>query len=53
MSAGSGASNLGYGNTSPFSNINGKFVNQDSSKHVKESLTNSKSLARDPTRMVR
>jgi hypothetical protein len=31
MSAGSGASNLGYGNTSPFSNINGKFVNTDSS----------------------
>lgn len=31
MSAGSAASNLGYGNTSPFSNINGKFVNQDSS----------------------
>jgi len=31
MSAGSGASNLGYGNTSPFSNINGKFVNVDNS----------------------
>jgi hypothetical protein len=31
MSAGSGASNLGYGNTSPFSNINGEFVNSDSS----------------------
>jgi hypothetical protein len=31
MSAGSGASNLGYGNTSPFSNINGQFVNTDSS----------------------
>ena len=31
MSAGSGASNLGYGNTSPFSNINGGFVNPDSS----------------------
>ena len=31
MSAGSSASNLGYGNTSPFSGINGAFVNQDSS----------------------
>ena len=31
MSAGSGASILGYGNTSPFSNINGGFVNPDSS----------------------
>jgi hypothetical protein len=31
MSAGSGASNLGYGNTSPFSNINGGYVNVDSS----------------------
>lgn len=29
--SGSGASNLGYGNISPFSNINGKYVNQDSS----------------------
>lgn len=31
MSAGSGASNIGYGNTSPFSNVNGNFVNIDSS----------------------
>jgi hypothetical protein len=31
MSAGSGASNLGYGNTSPFSNINGRYINIDSS----------------------
>jgi hypothetical protein len=31
MSAGSGASNLGYGNISPSSNINGMFVNVDNS----------------------
>lgn len=31
MATGTGASNLGYGNTSPFSNVNGKFVNLDSS----------------------
>lgn len=31
MSAGSGASNLGYGNTPPFSNVNGQYVNADSS----------------------
>ena len=31
MAAGTGASNLGYGNTSPFSYVNGKFVNLDSS----------------------
>jgi len=31
MSAGSGASNLGYGRIAPFSNINGKYVNPDSS----------------------
>ena len=31
MSAGSGASNLGYGNIAPFSNVNGAFVNKDSS----------------------
>ena len=31
MSAGSGASNLGYGNISPLSNINGRFVNVDNS----------------------
>jgi hypothetical protein len=31
MSAGSGASNLGYGGTAPLSGINGKFVNADSS----------------------
>jgi hypothetical protein len=31
MSAGSDASNLGYGNISPFSNVNGKFVNPDNS----------------------
>ena len=30
MSAGSGASNLGYGQMFPFSNINGKYVNPDS-----------------------
>ncbi len=31
MSAGSGASNLGYGNSAPLSNVNGQFVNKDSS----------------------
>ena len=31
MSAGSDASNLGYGHISPLSNVNGKFVNIDSS----------------------
>ena len=31
MSAGSGASNLGYSNISPLSNINGDYVNVDSS----------------------
>ena len=31
MSAGSGASNLGYGNIAPLSNINGRYVNVDSS----------------------
>ena len=31
MSAGSGASNLGYSNISPLSNINGNYVNVDSS----------------------
>ena len=31
MSAGSGASNLGYGNIIPNSNINGRFVNPDNS----------------------
>ena len=31
MSAGSNASNLGYGNIAPFSNVNGKFVNIDNS----------------------
>ena len=31
MSVGSGASNLGYGNMAPFSNINGRYVNVDSS----------------------
>ena len=33
MSAGSGASNLGYGNTSPFSGVNGNFVNLHSSNN--------------------
>jgi hypothetical protein len=31
MSAGSGASNLGYGNLTPLSNVNSQFVNKDSS----------------------
>ena len=33
MSAGSAASNLGYGNISPFSNVNGNFVNKFSSNN--------------------
>ena len=33
MSAGSGASNLGYGGAAPFSNINGNFVNKFSSNN--------------------
>jgi hypothetical protein len=33
MSAGSGASNLGYGNITPLSNINGKYVNVDNSQY--------------------
>ena len=33
MSAGSAASNLGYGGTSPFSNVNGNFVNKFSSNN--------------------
>lgn len=33
MSAGSGASNLGYGKIFPFSNINGKYINPDSSNN--------------------
>jgi hypothetical protein len=33
MSAGSGASNLGYGNIAPLSNINGKYVNIDNSQY--------------------
>ena len=32
MSAGSGASNLGYSNIVPLSNINGAYVNVDSSQ---------------------
>lgn len=31
MSAGSGASNLGYGNITPLSNVNGRYANVDSS----------------------
>ena len=34
MSAGSGASNLGYGNVAPLSNINGGYVNPDSSQYA-------------------
>ena len=34
MSAGSGASNLGYGNTAPLSNINGSYVNVDNSQYA-------------------
>ena len=33
MSAGSGASNLGYGNVTPYSNVNGDFVNKFSSNN--------------------
>jgi hypothetical protein len=33
MSAGSGASNLGYGNMKPLSNINGNYVNVDNSQY--------------------
>jgi hypothetical protein len=33
MSAGSAASNLGYGNISPFSNVNGNFVNKFSTNN--------------------
>lgn len=34
MSAGSGASNLGYGNVTPFSNIDGQYVNVGSSQYA-------------------
>jgi hypothetical protein len=34
MSAGSGASNLGYGNIAPLSNINGSYVNVDNSQYA-------------------
>ena len=34
MSAGSGASNLGYGNVAPLSNINGRYVNVDNSQYA-------------------
>jgi hypothetical protein len=34
MSAGSGASNLGYGNIAPLSNINGRYVNVDNSQYA-------------------
>ena len=34
MSAGSGASNLGYGNVAPLSNINGGYVNVDNSQYA-------------------
>lgn len=34
MSAGSGASNLGYGNVAPLSNINGDYVNVDNSQYA-------------------
>lgn len=33
MSAGTGASNLGYGNIAPLSNINGRYVNVDNSNY--------------------
>lgn len=33
MSAGSGASNLGYGNFSPLSNVNGQYLNIDNSNY--------------------
>jgi hypothetical protein len=34
MSAGSGASNLGYGNVAPLSNVNGSYVNIDNSQYA-------------------
>jgi hypothetical protein len=34
MSAGSGASNLGYGNVAPLSHINGSYVNVDNSQYA-------------------
>ncbi len=34
MSAGSGASNLGYGNVAPLSNVNGSYVNPDNSQYA-------------------
>jgi hypothetical protein len=34
MSAGSGASNLGYGNITPLSNVNGNYVNVDNSQYA-------------------
>jgi hypothetical protein len=34
MSAGSGASNLGYGNVVPLSNVNGSYVNVDNSQYA-------------------
>ena len=34
MSAGSGASNLGYGNIDPLSNVNGSYVNVDNSQYT-------------------
>ncbi len=34
MSAGSGASNLGYGNIAPLSNVNGSYVNVDNSQYA-------------------
>jgi hypothetical protein len=34
MSAGSGASNLGYGNFAPLSNVNGQYVNIDNSNYA-------------------
>ena len=40
MSAGSGASNLGYSNISPLSNINGRFVNVDNSNSPATFSTN-------------
>jgi hypothetical protein len=40
MSAGSGASNLGYGNISPLSNIDGRYVNVDNSNSPATFSTN-------------
>jgi hypothetical protein len=40
MSAGSGASNLGYGGAAPFSNVNGNFVNKFSSNNPANFSTN-------------